>query len=161
MGFSVTQYWAASAPLSWSCNLSAMRAMNSLLVGLPLVLDTVYPKKRCRVSRYPRSQATSMAWRMARSTLLGVVWNVFATWGYNTLVMAFVSLTGHGGASGQDLLWDALLLSQLPTSLLVRWACHNDNKIQLFRQVSMQQTSEKRFLRTKHNILRWKTSISK
>ena len=40
-----------------------------------------------------------MAWRMALSTRLGVVWNVFATWGYNTLVMAFVSLTGHGGAS--------------------------------------------------------------
>jgi hypothetical protein len=25
---------------------------------------------------------------MARSTLEGVVWNVFATWGYNTFVMA-------------------------------------------------------------------------
>ena len=40
-----------------------------------------------------------MAWRMALSTRLGVVWKVFATWGYRTLVMAFVSLTGHGGAS--------------------------------------------------------------
>ena len=35
------QNWAASADLSCSCNLSAMRAMNSELVGLPLVLDTV------------------------------------------------------------------------------------------------------------------------
>jgi len=40
-----------------------------------------------------------MACLMARSTREGVVWNVFATWGYNTFVMAFVSLTGHGGAS--------------------------------------------------------------
>ena len=37
----VCQYWAASAPLSCSCSLSAIRAMNSLFVGLPLVLDTV------------------------------------------------------------------------------------------------------------------------
>ncbi len=27
--------------LSWSCNLSAIRAINSEFVGLPLVLDTV------------------------------------------------------------------------------------------------------------------------
>ena len=40
-----------------------------------------------------------MAWRMARSTLDGVVPKVFATSGYSTLVMAFVPLTGHGGAS--------------------------------------------------------------
>ena len=31
------------------------------------------------------SQATSMAWRMARSTRLGVVWKVFATWGVQYL----------------------------------------------------------------------------
>ena len=35
------QNWATFCPLSWSCNLSAIRAMNSELVGLPLVLDTV------------------------------------------------------------------------------------------------------------------------
>ena len=35
--------------------------------------ETVYPKKRCRVSISPRSHATSMACRIARSTLLGVV----------------------------------------------------------------------------------------
>lgn len=33
--------WAALPLLSWSCSLSAMRAMNSLFVGLPLVFDTV------------------------------------------------------------------------------------------------------------------------
>ena len=42
-----------------------------------------------------------MAWRMARSTLEGVVWNVFATWGYNTLVMAFVGLQPTQGASSE------------------------------------------------------------
>ena len=40
-----------------------------------------------------------MAWRMARSTLEGVVWKAFASWGYSTFVMAFVSLTGHGGVT--------------------------------------------------------------
>ena len=73
--------WAASALFSCNCSLSAMRAMNSLLVGLPLVLLTVYPKNLCSVSRSPLSQATSMAWRMARSTRLGVVLNALATWG--------------------------------------------------------------------------------
>ena len=53
--------------------------MNSEFVGFPLVLETVYPKNRCKVSRSPRSQATSIAWRIALSTLLGVVWKAFAT----------------------------------------------------------------------------------
>ena len=35
------QNWAASADLSWSWSLSAISAMNSELVGFPLVLDTV------------------------------------------------------------------------------------------------------------------------
>ena len=63
-----------------------------------MVLLTVYPKNLCRVSRSPLSQATSIAWRMALSTLLGVVWNVLATWGYNTLVMALACLTARLGA---------------------------------------------------------------
>jgi hypothetical protein len=58
---------------SCNCNLSAMRAINSEFVGFPFVFETVYPKKRWRVSKSPLSQATSMAWRMALSTLLGVV----------------------------------------------------------------------------------------
>ena len=37
----LSQYCAASALLSCNCSLSAMRAMNSLLVGFPLVLLTV------------------------------------------------------------------------------------------------------------------------
>ena len=74
--------------------------MNSEFVGFPLVLLTVYPKNLCKVSRSPLSQATSMAWRIARSTRLGVVWNVLATWGYNTFVMALiVCLTTHQRAS--------------------------------------------------------------
>ena len=39
-----------------------------------------------------------MACLIARSTLEGVVWNVFATWGYNTLVMALACLTARLGA---------------------------------------------------------------
>ena len=79
-----------------------MRAMNSEFVGFPLVLLTVYPKNLCKVSKSPLSQATSMAWRIARSTLEGVVWNVFATWGYNTLVMALACLTARlGGAENR------------------------------------------------------------
>ena len=54
--------------------LSLIMAINSEFVGLPLVLLTVYPKNRCNVYRSPRSKATSMAWRIARSTRLGVVW---------------------------------------------------------------------------------------
>ena len=43
-----------------------------------------------------------MACLMARSTLEGVVWNVLATWGYNTLVMALACLTARLGASGSQ-----------------------------------------------------------
>jgi len=39
-----------------------------------------------------------MAWRMALSTRLGVVWKVFATWGYSTFVMALACLTARLGA---------------------------------------------------------------
>ena len=72
--------------------------MNSEFVGFPLVLDTVYPKNLCSVSKSPLSQATSMAWRIARSTLLGVVPKALATWGYSTLVMALACLTARLGA---------------------------------------------------------------
>ena len=95
----LNQKFATSLDFSCSWSLSAIRAMNSEFVGFPLVLLTVEPNILCSVSNSPLAQATSMAWRMARSTLEGVVWNVLATWGYNTLVMAFVSLTGHGGVT--------------------------------------------------------------
>ena len=42
-----------------------------------------------------------MACLIALSTRLGVVWNVFATWGYSTLVMAFVGLQPTQGASSE------------------------------------------------------------
>ena len=72
--------------------------MNSEFVGFPLVLETVYPKNLCRVSKPPRSQATSIACLIARSTRDGVVWKVLATWGYSTLVMALACLTARLGA---------------------------------------------------------------
>jgi hypothetical protein len=70
----------------WACFIlrlrqSAIMAMNSEFVGFPFMLETVYPKNYWRVSMSPLSQATSMAWRMARSTLEGVVLNFFATSG--------------------------------------------------------------------------------
>ena len=70
---------------------SAIMAMNSLFVGFPLALETVYPKYFWSVSKSPRSQATSMAWRMARSTREGVVAYRFATSGYKTFVTALMT----------------------------------------------------------------------
>ena len=61
---------------SWqssSSNLSASRAMNSPFVGRSLRVKTWLPKMLLMVSILPRFQQTSIAWRMARSTLLGVV----------------------------------------------------------------------------------------
>ena len=69
------------AILSLSLNLSLIMAMNSELVGLPRSLWTVYPKYELSTSTSPRSHATSMAWRMARSTLDEVVEYFFATAG--------------------------------------------------------------------------------
>ena len=63
--------------------------------GFSLGIADSIAENLCKVSRSPRSQATSMAWRIARSTLEGVVWNVLATWGYNTLVMAFTGLSAR------------------------------------------------------------------
>ena len=60
--------------LYWRRNLSAIRAMNSEFVGFPFPLLMVYPKRLSRVSILPLFHATSMAWRMALSTLLEVVW---------------------------------------------------------------------------------------
>ncbi len=47
--------------LSWRRRRSAIIEINSLFVGLPLMPDTVYPKYACKVSKSPRSQATSIA----------------------------------------------------------------------------------------------------
>lgn len=54
-------------------SLSAIMAMNSPLVGLSSGVHTLHPKAVFRVSTRPRFHATSMAWRMARSTLLADV----------------------------------------------------------------------------------------
>ena len=99
------QKLATSLDFSCSCNLSAIRAMNSEFVGFPFVLLTVYPKNLCRVSRSPLSQATSMACLIARSTLEGVVWKVLATWGYNTLVMAFTGLSARWRGFQKWVIW--------------------------------------------------------
>ena len=59
--------------------------------GLALGVGHGVPEKPLQGVQIPRSQATSMACRMARSTREGVVWNVFVTWGYNTFVMALMT----------------------------------------------------------------------
>ena len=56
-------------------NLSAIIAINSLLVGFPLLADIVYPNMFSTASCWPLPHATSIAWRIARSTRLGVVLN--------------------------------------------------------------------------------------
>ena len=53
--------------------LSAISAINSLFVGLPLLPRIVYPKNSFKTSGLPLSQATSIAWRIALSTLDAVV----------------------------------------------------------------------------------------
>lgn len=65
--------------------LSAINAINSLFVGLPLPTSIVYPKNEFKVSISPLSHAISIACRIALSTLDGVVENFFATVGYKIL----------------------------------------------------------------------------
>src|SRR5699024_464782 len=67
--------------------LSALRALNSEFVGLPFPVLTVSPNSSSMVSIFPLLHATSMAWRIARSTRLGVVWCFLAIVGYKILVM--------------------------------------------------------------------------
>ena len=64
--------------------------MNSEFVGFPRRLWMVQPKQLLRVSTSPRSHATSMAWRMARSTRLAVVPFFLAISGYRRLVTALM-----------------------------------------------------------------------
>ena len=68
-----------------------------------------------------------MAWRMARSTRLGVVWKVFATWGYNTLVMALAGLQPARGvlrtATNPEIFQSSLLLSLLVNAPMLHRAC--------------------------------------
>ena len=62
-------------------SLSATRAMNSLLVGRSLPMYTLAPKMELIASIRPLFQATSIAWRIALSTLLEVVLNFSAILG--------------------------------------------------------------------------------
>ena len=62
-------------------------AINSLFVGFPRRLCIVYPKNEFKTSTSPLSHATSIAWRIARSTREEVVENFFATIGYKILVI--------------------------------------------------------------------------
>ncbi len=48
-----------------SLSLSAIIAINSLLVGFPRFADTVYPKIFSTVSACPLPHATSIAWRIS------------------------------------------------------------------------------------------------
>ena len=57
-------------------NLSAIIAINSEFVGFPLAAEIVYPKILSTASCCPLPHATSIAWRIARSTRLGVVLNL-------------------------------------------------------------------------------------
>ena len=59
-------------------NLSAIIAINSELVGFPLLADTVYPKILSTVFWFPLPQATSIECLIALSTLDGVVLYFFA-----------------------------------------------------------------------------------
>ena len=54
-------------------NLSAIIAINSEFVGLDLEADTVYPKISSMASVFPLFHATSIACRIALSTLEEVV----------------------------------------------------------------------------------------
>ena len=69
---------------------SAIMARNSEFVRFPFMFDTVCPKNFCKTSMSPLSHATSMAWRIARSTLEFVVLFFFAFFFYSTLVTAFI-----------------------------------------------------------------------
>ena len=68
-----------------------------------------------------------MACLIARSTLEGVVWNVFATWGYSTLVMALACLQPAWGVlrtvTKQEYFRSSLLLSLLVNAPMLHRAC--------------------------------------
>lgn len=69
-------------------DLSATMAMNSEFVGFALLILMVYPNRWEMLSMLPRVHATSIAWRMARSTRLGVVLYFSAIAGYSVFVIA-------------------------------------------------------------------------
>ena len=62
-------------------SLSATSAINSLFVGRSLPIYTLAPNIELIASVLPRFHATSIAWRIALSTLLAVVTNFLAILG--------------------------------------------------------------------------------
>lgn len=104
---------------------SAIMAMNSELVGFPFMHETVFPKYFLKTSGSPPSHARSIAWRIARSALEGVVLNFFATPVYTTLIMlcrASGLITTSSIAS--QTYWYPLMLAGMPiscTSFVTRW----------------------------------------
>ena len=70
-------------------NLSAIIAINSELVGFPLLADIVYPNMFSTASCWPLPHATSIAWRIALSTRLGVVQYLLAISGYKLFVVYY------------------------------------------------------------------------
>ena len=75
-----------TATFSDSLILSAIIAINSEFVGLPLFEFTVYPNIFSCISIWPLFHATSIACLIALSTLDGVVLNFWDKVGYNSLV---------------------------------------------------------------------------
>ena len=73
-------------------NLSAIIAINSELVGFPLLADIVYPNMFSTASCWPLPHATSIAWRIALSTRLGVVQYLLAISGYKLLLFDLLHL---------------------------------------------------------------------
>jgi len=70
-------------------NLSAIVTINSELVGFALSISTLYPNISSMKSKLPLFQLTSIACLMALSTLETVVLYLFASSGYNSLVIAY------------------------------------------------------------------------
>lgn len=68
--YSHISYITSYALFSSNLSLSAIIAINSLFVGFPFAADTVYPKMFSTVLCSPLPHVTSIAWRMALSTLL-------------------------------------------------------------------------------------------
>lgn len=65
-------------------------AMNSPFVGLSSFVATRQPNALLSVSMRPLLHATSMAWRMARSTLLAEVLYHLPMLGYSSFVMRLI-----------------------------------------------------------------------
>ena len=82
--------------------MSTINAINSELVGFPFPVLTVYPNRSLIVSILPRLHATSIAWRIARSTRLEVVWRFLAMVGYRTPKLLITTNLDNDDAFSSD-----------------------------------------------------------